>query len=94
MSEENRTGREKLGGLLGIVGILLLLTAKIAGKGSVLLLGIAVLVTGCSLIALALVQKKESKNRMLGGLIFLIIAYNLYFIARALFVTGKISLFQ
>lgn len=94
MSDESRTGREKLGGLLGIVGILFLLAFKIAGKGYLLLLGVAILVTGCSLIALGLVRKEGSTQRMLGGLIFLIIAYNIYFLARALFVTKKIAFFQ
>jgi hypothetical protein len=98
MSEEEKTALEKHGGLLGITGIAMLLSSKILKLTPpvsvyMTLAGLSVLVVGCVLLGIANIRKKEPKNKAFAALIFLIILYNLVFVYRAVFVTGRLAIF-
>jgi hypothetical protein len=98
MSEEEKTALEKHGGLLGLAGIALLLSSKILKlpppiSGIMTLAGLSVLVVGCVLLAIANIRKKEPRNKVFAAVIFLIVLYNLVLVYRAVFVTGKLSVF-
>ena len=64
MSENGKTALEKHGGLLGLAGIGVFLVSKMLGPGHTAsiyatLAGLAILVIGCFLLAVAHLMKKE-----------------------------------
>lgn len=98
MSGAERTRQEKIGGFIGLLGIFILLFSRILSlgaeaRGYAFLAGMAFLMTACCLIGVEQLRKEGFGSKALGGVIFLVIIYNLVFIYRSLFVTRTLGIF-
>jgi hypothetical protein len=98
MSGTERTRLEKIGGFVGILGIFILLSSRLLSLGAeakayVFLAGMALLMTACCLIGVEQVRKEGFRSKALGGVIFLVIIYNLVSIYRSLFITRTLDIF-
>jgi len=98
VSDDSRTALERNGGLVGIVGICIFIASKALklgnpGSAYMTLAGLSILVVGCLLLGVAYLRKKETKNKIIGAAIFLVIIYNLVVVYRAVFVMGTLDVF-